>query len=264
MTCLSKYKIDCEKCSGLCCVALFFSKSDGFPHDKIAGKPCQHLLSDYRCEVHHELNHRQLKGCLSYDCLGAGQITTHLYAIDDWHNPKIREEIFNVFMIVYHIQQSTYYLDECLQIPEASLYIEEGHRLLNIKDNILSSKEFVYFDVVNYRKSINHILKSVISKITNKHYTDIVGKNFSGKNLDKTDFSMSLLIGANLEGCSLVNACFLGTDMRDVHIKNTDLSQCHFLTQAQINSAIGNQSTILPHHLSMPSSYSFQASVSSK
>ena len=33
-------KIDCSKCFGLCCVALFFSKCDGFPTDKGAGKPC--------------------------------------------------------------------------------------------------------------------------------------------------------------------------------------------------------------------------------
>ena len=36
-------KIDCSKCFGLCCVALFFSKCDGFPTDKGAGKPCLNL-----------------------------------------------------------------------------------------------------------------------------------------------------------------------------------------------------------------------------
>ena len=30
----SKLKIDCEKCSGLCCVALFCAKTDGFPEKK--------------------------------------------------------------------------------------------------------------------------------------------------------------------------------------------------------------------------------------
>jgi hypothetical protein len=27
-------KIDCEKCFGFCCIALYFSASEGFPADK--------------------------------------------------------------------------------------------------------------------------------------------------------------------------------------------------------------------------------------
>lgn len=36
-------KIDCKNCFGFCCTALYFSKSDGFPNDKQAGKPCINL-----------------------------------------------------------------------------------------------------------------------------------------------------------------------------------------------------------------------------
>lgn len=35
-----KLKNDCGKCFGFCCVALYFSDTEGFPNDKEAGKPC--------------------------------------------------------------------------------------------------------------------------------------------------------------------------------------------------------------------------------
>jgi uncharacterized protein YjbI with pentapeptide repeats len=66
---------------------------------------------------------------------------------------------------------------------------------------------------------------------------------------------MALMIAANLEGCSLRGTNFLGADMRDANIKNTDLSSCVFLTQMQINSAKGNRNTKLPGNLSYPDSW---------
>nr|WP_255575653.1 pentapeptide repeat-containing protein [Caproiciproducens faecalis] len=85
--------------------------------------------------------------------------------------------------------------------------------------------------------------------------TDFLGKNFKKANLDRRDFSMSLLIAANLEGCSLDRTVFLGADLRDANIKNTDLSKCVFLTQMQINSAKGNSSTRLPAGLHHPAAW---------
>jgi hypothetical protein len=38
-------RAECEKCFGLCCVALCFSASEGFPIDKDAGHPCLNLLT---------------------------------------------------------------------------------------------------------------------------------------------------------------------------------------------------------------------------
>jgi uncharacterized protein YjbI with pentapeptide repeats len=66
-------KIDCQKCFGFCCVALYFSASEGFPTDKDAGKPCINLQSDFNCAVHKNLRQKGLKGCTAYDCFGAGQ-----------------------------------------------------------------------------------------------------------------------------------------------------------------------------------------------
>ncbi|WP_341398813.1 GNAT family N-acetyltransferase [Clostridium cadaveris] len=45
---------------------------DGFPENKKAGKPCKKLQDNYRCKIHHELEKCNMKGCIGYDCFGAG------------------------------------------------------------------------------------------------------------------------------------------------------------------------------------------------
>ena len=55
-------RVDCKKCFGLCCVALYFSASEGFPVNKDAGKPCLNLQSDFNCFVHKDLKEKGLKG----------------------------------------------------------------------------------------------------------------------------------------------------------------------------------------------------------
>ena len=66
---------DCQNCFGLCCVALYFAASEGFPSDKEAGQPCPDLQTDFRCRVHKGLWEKGLKGCMAFDCFGAGQNT---------------------------------------------------------------------------------------------------------------------------------------------------------------------------------------------
>jgi len=76
---------DCEKCFGLCCVALYFSASEGFPINKDAGKPCLNLQTKFGCSVHKDLRKQGLKGCIAYDCFGAGQRVAQVaYKGIDW------------------------------------------------------------------------------------------------------------------------------------------------------------------------------------
>ena len=55
-------KIQCHECHGLCCVALYFSKIDGFPEDKLAGNPCNHLLDNNQCHIYNSLKEMKMKG----------------------------------------------------------------------------------------------------------------------------------------------------------------------------------------------------------
>lgn len=255
-------KIDCKNCSGLCCVALYCSKSDGFPENKEAGIACKHLQSDFQCDMHKTLFQKNMKGCLAYECFGAGQKVTQMYGLDcTWQaNSGQSKNIYQTFLLVFQLHQMLWYLIQASTIAnslelkqEISFLIQEAKCLTSQDPNILLA-----YDIVPYRDRVNKILKSIVHQSSKSSSNDIkmfLGKNFKGKNLDGKDFSMSLLIAANLENCSLRGTNFLGADLRDANLKNTDLSGSIFLTQMQINSAKGNQTTKLPDYLTLPSTW---------
>lgn len=254
--------IDCEKCCGLCCVALYCMKTDGFPENKAAGVPCRHLRSDFRCDIHDRLAEQKMKGCLGYDCFGAGQkVTQKMGENGNWKtNPQKAKEQFQVFTVVFQLHQMAWYLLEALALSSdqkqqteiTALIVENEQLTAEAEDAILNT------DVAAYREKVNGVLKQISRQVAGlpddkKASKDFFGKNLSSKNFDGKDFSMALMIAANLEGASLRGTNFLGADLRDANIKNTDLSKSLFLTQMQINAASGNEKTILPKNLVRPS-----------
>ena len=54
-------KANCEKCFGLCCVALPFAASVDFAVNKDGGKPCSNLQSDFKCSIHKILEEKVIK-----------------------------------------------------------------------------------------------------------------------------------------------------------------------------------------------------------
>lgn len=260
----NEFRIKCDECSGLCCVALYFSKYDGFPADKAAGIPCSHLDNCFRCAIHKELRSKHMKGCLAYDCSGAGQLVTQLYGAENWKsNPCVAGEELDVFVKSFYLQQILLYMSEVMTLQpaedlweEANTFSDELHLLLKS-----SPQEILDFDMEFFRTKVNVLLNKVWTKVkkqvgSSKEYKtkkDFMGHNFKKSKLIGCDFSSSLLIAANFEGCDLTGCNFLGADMRDTNIKNADLSESIFLTQGQINAAIGNLNTRIPKHLNLPS-----------
>lgn len=118
---LENLKVDCLKCSWLCCTALFFSKMDGFPENKVAGKPCTKLQGNYNCKIHNQLEKLNMKGCIGYDCFGAGQhVTQSIYKGETWKTSKEKsKEIFDVFMVIFQLYQINYFLEESTMIIPA-------------------------------------------------------------------------------------------------------------------------------------------------
>lgn len=262
----NEFRIKCNECSGLCCVALYFSKYDGFPADKVAGTPCRYLDNHFSCSIHNELHSKNMKGCLAYDCCGAGQIVTRLYGEKNWKsNPCTAQEEFDVFVKTFYLQQILWYVSEVLTLPpakvlwaKADIYLNELHLLLKS-----SPQKILDIDIELLRTNINILLNKawVMAKkqipnsknITKKK--DFMGHNFRKAQLSGCDFSSTLLIAANLDGCDLTGCNFLGADMRDANIKNANLSESIFLTQGQINAAIGNLNTRIPKHLIRPTGW---------
>lgn len=256
---------DCKKCSGLCCTALFFSRIDGFPEDKTAGRPCVHLLEDFRCNIHSDLRNKNMKGCIGYDCFGAGQkVTKVIYGGATWQSaPEKSKQIFNVFLRVFHLHQILWFLVESRTLlPAKQLWnkieelIETGRTLCSGSPEIIME-----FKLEDYKVQVDEILKQV-SKLVKMNFKnkekknkDYFGKCFCGRNMDGLDLSMTLLIAADFSKCSFSGTDFLGSDTRDTNFEDADLREAIFLTQAQINAARGNVGTLLPPQLTRPVSW---------
>jgi hypothetical protein len=221
-------------------------------------------MADFRCDIHALLTAKKMKGCLAYDCFGAGQkVTQSYYDNENWKtNPDKADEIFRVFMKVFQLHQIAWYLLEALSfVKEEGLKADIDALIAeNIQMTAGAAAEILAIDIAYYKVRVDQILKKVSDQVAadssdGTAHKDYFGKNFKGANLDGRDFSMALMIAANLKGCSLKKTNFLGADMRDANIKDTDLSGCVFLTQMQINGAQGNAKTRLPANLRRPASW---------
>ena len=265
-------RIDCEKCFGFCCVALYFSSSEGFPTDKEAGKPCINLENDFSCSIHKTLRDKGLKGCTAYDCFGAGQKVAQVtYGGCDWRKaPESAKKMFNVFLIMKQLHEMLWYLTEALTLQathsiknELSLMLSETERLTN-----LNPDSIIKLDVVAHRARVNELLLKTSELVRNKYQRenknpskgknklsrgfDFIGKDLRKTNLRGANFRGSFLIAADLRGVDLSGVDFIGADLRDADIRGADLSNSIFLTQPQINTAKGDSNTKLPMWLCRP------------
>lgn len=92
---------DCTRCIGLCCVLLAFDRGPMFAFDKPAGEPCVHLKPDESCAIHHRLEPEGCAGCARYDCLGAGQAVTAMFAGRSWRDGAATvREMYDAFVRV--------------------------------------------------------------------------------------------------------------------------------------------------------------------
>ncbi len=260
---LESLKPDCSKCSGLCCTALLFSEMDGFPESKAAGKPCMNLQKDFRCKIHRELEKNRMKGCIGYDCFGAGQqVTQSIYFGQTWQNvPEQAKEIFDVFIVVFQLYQIRYFLLESMAILPAKVLKNDIKALAEENEMICNCKpqNIITFDIEDYRNRVNVLLKQVCTLLqkslcceNKKCASDFLLRNFKNKDMRGLDLSTKLLIAAKFNNCVFDGTIFLGADTRDADFGDADLRDAVFLSQGQINSAKGNRNTKLPQYLDYP------------
>jgi uncharacterized protein YjbI with pentapeptide repeats len=265
-------KIDCKKCFGFCCVALYFSASEGFPTDKDAGKPCINLQSDFNCAVHKNLRQKGLKGCTAYDCFGAGQKVAQVtYDGHDWReNPETAKQMFDVFLVMRQLHEMLWYLVEALRIQYDSIIQEEISQMISetVRLTDLDTDSLIKLDLVAHRNNVNDLLSKTSEfvrtkarrgkKTTLKRKKTIAGRlNFIGSDLRKInltgeDLRGSFLIAADLRGVDLSGADLIGADLRDADIRGANLTNSIFITQAQINVAKGDSNTRLPMSIVRP------------
>lgn len=102
----SDLEADCKSCFGLCCTALSFERGSQFGHDKPAGQPCQFLAGDYRCTIHERREALGYEGCEAFDCMGAGQRASAIYASRNWQRDTgVARELYATFSVLMRLQE---------------------------------------------------------------------------------------------------------------------------------------------------------------
>jgi uncharacterized protein YjbI with pentapeptide repeats len=263
-------KADCEHCFGLCCVALPFAKSADFAADKAGGTPCSNLQADYRCGIHEKLRSCGYRGCTVYECYGAGQkVSQDTFGGAEWRdNRETAEKMFRTFPIMQQLHEMLYYLYEALDLEEARPIRKEIRLAAEATERLIvqDAEALTALDLRAHRASIDPLLRDASHLVRSKigetiepakldklvKRKDLIGAKARGAKLAGADLRGALMIACDLRDADLRAADLIGADLRDADLRGADLTGSIFLTQAQINSANGDQHTKLPSHLRKP------------
>ncbi|MGD8323382.1 MAG: hypothetical protein PVF50_03370 [Gammaproteobacteria bacterium] len=96
---MSKFRADCSKCCGLCCVVPDQLAVQGFGADKPAETPCRHLTERNDCTIHAKRQSLGYPACEAFDCFGAGQwVTQNVFGGADWKDsPELPNQMFAAY-----------------------------------------------------------------------------------------------------------------------------------------------------------------------
>ena len=259
---MRELRADCASCSGLCCVALPFSRSADFAVDKAAGEPCRNLRADFRCGIHRDLRGEGFPGCAAYDCFGAGQqVSQVVYEGHDWRSrPATAREMFAVFPVVRHLHELLWYLTEALTLSAARPLHADLRACLDEIEGLTrgTPDQILAVDVAAWRERVNPLLLRVSElaraglRGKERRGADLMGADLAGAALRGANLRGAYLIGARLKKADLRQADLIGADLRAADLSGADLTGALFLTQSQVNAAIGDAGTKLPPALGRP------------
>jgi Pentapeptide repeats (8 copies) len=253
---------DCSRCFGLCCTALPFAVSADFALDKPAGSPCRHLGSDYRCGIHRQLRPAGFAGCATFDCFGAGQqVSQHTFQGRSWRDdPELAGEMFAAFDVMRHLHELLWHLAEVERHPDwtqrAGKLLADVRRLTGLPPTGLLA-----LDLAEIRAEVGTLLAGFSRQLRQRQpgasrldwaRRDLVGAGLAGRDLRGANLRGTLLLAADLTGADLTDADLLGADLRDARLAGGRLAGSLFLTQPQLNAAVGDRRTTLPDRLVRP------------
>lgn len=116
---------DCSRCAALCCVVLAFDRSEMFAFDKPACEPCRHLEAAWTCDIHHDRERLGFRGCIAFDCAGAGQYVTQvMFGGRTWRgDPDLARPMGEAFaaMLAVHAQLGLLRQARSLPLPDEML-----------------------------------------------------------------------------------------------------------------------------------------------
>ncbi|MEJ7649947.1 MAG: pentapeptide repeat-containing protein [Nakamurella sp.] len=256
-------RADCTRCFGLCCVVPLFDKSASFAFDKPARTPCRNLLVDSTCGIHAELRSSGMPGCTAYDCFGAGQQVSQVtFRGTDWRTDgQLAAQMFDVFPIVRELHEQLWYLEEAAAHPAA---VSIRGALDDLADHVrglteLDPEGLQQIDQEGLRDGVNARLEQASSLVcgrrrkgSDRRGAVLLGVSLAGADLRGFDFRGACLIAADLTGADLAGADLVGADLRDASLAGALLAGALFVTQFQLNAALGDARTTLPPRLTRP------------
>jgi hypothetical protein len=260
---------DCARCFALCCVALPFARSADFAADKAAGRPCGNLTTGFRCGVHDGLRERGYRGCVVFDCQGAGQLVSAAAVAagagdGGWRDdPAAGQAMFAAFPVVRQLHELLGHLAEALDRPEARPLhpgLRRAYEDVRRRAREAARGKGPAPDVTAVRDAVNPLLLRVGRLVRDRvpgpgrdhRGADLAGARLAGAALHGASLRGACLIGADLRGADLRHADLIGADLRDADLTGADLTGSVFLTRAQLTAARGDATTRLPAGLERP------------
>jgi hypothetical protein len=254
----ARLEADCTRCAALCCVAPAFAKSSDFAVHKPAGQACKNLADDFRCGIHDRLPERGFRGCVVFDCFGAGQrITQETFGGRDWRGtPEIAGAMFATLPVMRQLHELLWLLTEALRLDEARRLHPKLRAARDKIDAVAGGMAGTVaggaadalggLDVDAYRKKVVPLLRRASElaragaggRRPDHSGAHLIGRRFRGADLRGASFRGALLIGADLRDADLRRADFTGADLRGADLRGADLTGALFLTRSQLRSAV--------------------------
>ena len=261
-------RADCSRCLGLCCVAQVFATSADFAFDKPAGVTCRHLGPDSRCGIHDRLRPEGMRGCVAYDCFGAGQhvVQDTMEGVDWRESPGTAERMFGVFGVMRQLHELAWYLTEALALAAARPVHAELRAALNGVEGLARepAEALLAADVAGRREAMGTLLGKASElaragveggprrRERDRRGADLAGADLRGQDLRGTNLRGALLIGADLRRADLRVSDLAGADLRGADIRGADLRGALFVTRSQLEAATGDAATFLSSQLAPP------------
>jgi hypothetical protein len=235
-------------------VALPFQRSRDFAFAKDAGTPCRHLTASDSCAIHADLLGSGMRGCVAYECFGAGQhVTQVLYGGASWRSsPGLAAEMFAVLEVVRRLHEMLVLLDQAVVHDPSRSTLRARVEAATLG----TPAEVLAVDVDRLAATVGAALSAVSAAVRGDGPSyagrDLAGRDLRTLDLARADLRGALLIGADLRGAVLDRTDLLGADLRDADLRGADLSTALFLTQPQLNGARCDAATVLAEELRIP------------
>ncbi len=246
---------DCSACFSLCCVGTTFTRSAEFAFSKAKDVPCRHLEEGptsprLGCGIHGALRDRGMAGCVSFDCLGAGQRASADWTRDHGAGSPHTSALFQHFrdlvrvhVALWHVRAAGEHLDAAGH-PEPGLRdrITEAYAALELRSTTPAAPPVAEIALDPLLREVSEALRP--SRPSPR--AGLTGRSARGAELRDVSLVGALLLGAQLQGCDLRGADLRGADLRAADLKGADLRGALFLRDSQLRAALGDRATQLP------------------